>query len=82
MGGTRKPLLDGSRYPVGRGNFEGRRNGHPIVKYRDTLRSSKTAEPSEVPFAMRAQTGPRNHVLDGSPQVLRDGRCHGNQFWD
>ena len=26
----------------------------------------------EMPFGLWAQMGPRNHVLDGSPQVLRD----------
>ena len=32
-------VLDGSPDPMGRGNFE-REKGHPIVKYRDILRSS------------------------------------------
>jgi len=33
---------------------------------------AKTAEPTEMPFGLWAQMGPRNRVLDGSPQVLRD----------
>jgi len=56
---------------MGRGNFEGWK-GHPIVKYRDTLQSHvKTAEPVEMPFGLWARKGPRNHVLDGRPAVLR-----------
>jgi len=33
---------------------------------------AKTAEPIEMPFGLWAWMGLRNHVLDGSPQVLRD----------
>jgi len=33
---------------------------------------AKTAEPTEMPFGLWAWTGPRNHVLDGSAEVLRD----------
>ena len=33
---------------------------------------AKTAEPIEMPFGFWAWMGPRNHVLDGSPDVLRD----------
>ena len=32
----------------------------------------KTAEPIKMPFRLWARMGPRNHVLDGSPEVLRD----------
>jgi len=58
---------------MGRGNFEGG-NEHFIVKYRDTLQSSvqKTAEPIEMPFGLWPRMGPRNHVLDGSPEMVRD----------
>jgi len=57
---------------MGRGNFE--REQRPIVKYRDTsvVISAKMAEPIEMPFGLWARMGPRNHVLDGSPEVLRD----------
>jgi len=34
--------------------------------------SAKTAEPIEMPFALRTWVGPGNHVLDGASQVLRD----------
>jgi len=71
---TREPCVRrGTRSPIGRGNFEG--NGCPIVKYRDTLHaviSAKTPEPIEMPFGLWARMGLRNHVLDGSPDVLRD----------
>jgi len=30
------------------------------------------AEPIEMPFGLWALMGPRNDVLDGSPEVLRD----------
>jgi len=36
------------------------------------MNCAKTAEPIEIPFGFWAWIGPRNHVLDGSPQVLRD----------
>jgi len=32
----------------------------------------KTAKPIEMPFRLWARMGPRYHVLEGSPQVLRD----------
>ena len=32
---------------------------------------AKTAEPIEMLFGLWAQMGPRNHVLDGGPEVLR-----------
>jgi len=57
----------GSGHLMRRVNFEG--VGRPIVKYRDTaVMSAKTAEP----FGLSAPMGPRNHLLDGDPQVLRD----------
>jgi len=30
------------------------------------------AEPIEMPFELWARMGPRNRVLDGGPQMLRD----------
>jgi len=32
---------------------------------------AKTAEPVEMPFGLRTRVGPRNHALDGGPDVLR-----------
>jgi len=50
-----------------------RGKGRPIVQYRDTaVPCAKTAEPTEMPFGLWAWMGPRNHVLDGGPAVLRD----------
>ena len=34
--------------------------------------SAKTVEPIEMPFGLWARMGPRNYVLDGSPEVQRD----------
>ena len=33
---------------------------------------AKMAEPIEMLFGLRARIGPRNHVLDGDLEVLRD----------
>jgi len=33
---------------------------------------AKTAEPMEMPFGSWSRMGPRYHVFDGSPEVLRD----------
>ena len=33
---------------------------------------AKTAALIETPFGLRTQVGPRNHVSDGGPAVLRD----------
>jgi len=33
---------------------------------------AKTAAPMKMPFGLWAPMGPRNHVLDGSPQKLLD----------
>ena len=33
---------------------------------------AKPAELIKMPFALWARMGPRNRVLDGSPEVLRD----------
>jgi len=53
---------------MGRGNFEG--NGRTIVKYRDTaVICAKTAEQIKMPFGLWARLGPRNHVLDRSPDA-------------
>jgi len=42
-------------------------------KCRDTtVICAKTAEPIGMPLGLWARMGPRNHVLDGHPQVLRD----------
>jgi len=59
--------------PHGKGQFLGGK-GRPIVKYRDSLRSSvqKKAKPIEMLFGLWAWMGRRNRVLDGGPEVLRD----------
>jgi len=33
---------------------------------------TKTAAPIEMSFGLSVRMGPRNHVLDGCPEVLRD----------
>jgi len=77
-------LYGGPDLPVGMGYFEG--EGRPIVKYRDTLRSSlqKTAEPIEMPIATRQWRG----GLSGWPTECRycrypapKGHCHSNHFF-
>ena len=51
----------GSRSRMGRGNL-----GHSAVI------CAKTAEPTETPVGLWARIGPRNHVLDRSPEMPRD----------
>ena len=41
---------------------------------------AKTAEPIEMPFGLWVRMGPRNLVLDGGPEVLRDVAMATN-FW-
>jgi len=41
---------------------------------------AKTAEPIEIPFGLWTRMGPRNHLLDGSLQVLRDVAM-ATDFW-
>jgi len=67
--------------------FFGEGKERPIVKYRDTI-CAKTAKPIEMSFGLWTWMGPRNHVLDGGPQVLRDvamatifGLLMGYIFW-
>jgi len=43
-----------------------------IQTYDDESSVKKTTEPIEMPFGLSAWMGPRNHVLDGCPAVLRD----------
>jgi len=43
-----------------------------IQIYDDESSVKKTTEPIEMPFGLSAWMGPRNHVLDGCPAVLRD----------
>ena len=65
--GQENHVLDGVQIPMGRGNFGGK--GCPIVKYRDTLRSSvqKRLNRSRCRFGLWARMGPRNNVLDRGP---------------
>jgi len=45
-----------------------------------TVICAKTAEPIEMSFGLWVRMGPRNHVLDEGPQVLRDVAMATN-FW-
>jgi len=49
---------------MGRGNFEG-----VGASLDPAVICPKTAEPIEMPFESWASMGPRNHVLDGSPDL-------------
>jgi len=55
----------GSRYPMGRGNYEGRRGTHCKVYGHSTMSYAKTAEPIENPLGVWTRVGPRKHVLGG-----------------
>jgi len=60
--------------PQWKGQLVGGGNGCPIVKYigYSTVICAKTVEPIETPFELWARMGPRNHVVDETPEVLRD----------
>jgi len=82
--GPRNHVLDGGPDLPWEGKFWGRKR-RPIVKYRDTLQSSvqKRLNRSRCRFGLWAWMGPRNHVLDRSPAVLRDvamATTFGTQF--
>jgi len=70
----RNHVLDGGPDPpMGRGNFEGGKGPpHSKVQGHSAVICAKAAEPNEMPFGLWARIGPRNHVLDGGPAVLRD----------
>jgi len=58
-------VLDGSpHFPMGRGNFEGRRGAHCKVQGQSAVSCAKTVEPIAIPFELWAQVGPINNVLD------------------
>ena len=66
-------VLDGGPNPPWKGAIlraEGA--SHCKIYGHSAVISAKTAEPIEMPFGLWAGMGPRNHVLDGSSQVLRD----------
>jgi len=58
--------------PMGRGNFDRGKGASCKVYGHSAVICAKTAEPIEMPFRLWARKGPRNHVLDGCPAVLRD----------
>ena len=63
----------GSRSPMGRGNFEAAKGApHCKVQGHSAVICAITAKPIKMPLGLWAQMGPRNHVLDGGPAVLRD----------
>ena len=73
--GPRNHVLDGVQIPHGKGQIWEGENGHPIIKYRDTLATvicAKTAEPIGMPFGLWSRMGRRNHVFYGGPEVLED----------
>jgi len=61
---------------MGRGNFEWGEGASHCKIYGHC----ETAEPIEMPFGLWTPMGPRNHVLHGSPQVLRDVAM-ATSFW-
>ena len=65
--------LDGvPDHRMGRNNFEAEGESHCKVKGHSAVICAKTAEPIEMPFALWTRMDPRNHVLDGGPELLRD----------
>jgi len=66
-------VLDGGPdSPMGRGNFMGGK-GHPIVQYRDTLRSCVQKRLNRSRCSLHCGLGwAQGIVLDAGPKVLRD----------
>jgi len=52
--------------------FWGKGASYCKVSGYSTVTCAKTVEPIEMLFGLWAQMGPRNHVLDGGPVLLRD----------
>ena len=73
-------VLDGVQIPLWKGAiFWGR--GVPLWSIRThTVISAKMAEPIEMPFGQWGRMGPRNHVLDGGAQVVREVAM-ATSFW-
>jgi len=66
-------VLDGVQIPHGKGQFwEGKGATHCKVQGHSAVSFAKMAELIEISFGLWTWMGPRNHVLDWSPQVLRD----------
>jgi len=64
-------VLDGGPDPPWEGAIlRGKGASHCKVQGRSVVSCAKTAEPIEMPFVLWARMGPRNHVLDGTPEVL------------
>ena len=61
----------GVQIPHGKGQG-GKGAPHCKVYGHSAVICAKTAKPIEMPFGLWARVGPRNHVLDGGPAVLRD----------
>jgi len=57
---------------MGRGNFEGGAASHCKVYGHYAVMCAKTTQPIKMHVGLWARMGPKNHVLDGSPEVLRD----------
>ena len=63
-----------------RGNLGWKVAAHCKVQGHSAVICAKTAEPIEMPFGLWSRIVPRNHVLDGGPQALRDVAMATN-FW-
>jgi len=68
-------VLDGG--PEGRAIFGRNVAAHCKVMGHSTLSCAKTAEPIEMPFWMKTQVGPMNHVLHGLQIPQGEGAIFG-----
>jgi len=53
-----------SKFPIQRGNFEGKGAAHCKVPGLSAMSCAKMAESIEMPFGMWTRVGPRKHILD------------------
>ena len=57
-------------------------NGHPIVKYGDTLQSSVQRRLNRYGCHLGCGLGWAVGIMCWMGSIGAKGRCHGNQFWD
>jgi len=72
MGSGNHVLDKGPDAPLEGAILRGEGTSHCKVQGHTAVISAKTSEPIKTLFGFWAHMSPRNHVLDGSPQVLRD----------
>jgi len=66
----------GSRYSMGRGNFEGEGTAHYKVQGHSAVSCAKTTEPTEMPFGIWTQVGPEEACIRWECILAPPGEYH------